>query len=356
MLRPISSITPACRSEVAKLPPLITMMSLPGCDLSLPHELAGVARDELGALVRDRRQRAREDVALDAGDRRVVRAAPLRRRPLPGLAAQQQRVGLGPRLPHDLLDVLAEVQPVDAAVAVREVSRRGCTRRRKSPSAYALLWYTKRRFRNDTKPPFINCQPPDVPTPAKSHRRRHLHGGASRHVAPGSGRADAGRNCRGRRASPPDCWCSGSDRSAICCWRCPSGSPAAPRDVRGAAARPPLAAGDVAGLQRLHGADGRRARRRSRATSPTCRSISPIPTSASTWRSTRRRPASNCRSSSRKRSTRESLSPSTNAKQLARTIEAVVGGSMMSWAFYQEGAAAKWMRHDLDAVLKPYLS
>ncbi len=49
------------------------------------------------------------------------------------------------------------------------------------------------------------------------------------------------------------------------------------------------------------------------------------------------------------------LVASTNARQLARTIEAVVGGSMMSWAFYQEGTAAKWMRHDLDAVLKPYL-
>lgn len=46
----------------------------------------------------------------------------------------------------------------------------------------------------------------------------------------------------------------------------------------------------------------------------------------------------------------------TNARQLARTIEAVVGGSMLSWAYYQEGTAAKWMRHDLDAVLKPYLS
>ena len=50
------------------------------------------------------------------------------------------------------------------------------------------------------------------------------------------------------------------------------------------------------------------------------------------------------------------LTPATNARQLARTIEAVVGGSMLSWAFYQEGTATKWMRHDLDAVLKPYLS
>jgi AcrR family transcriptional regulator len=50
------------------------------------------------------------------------------------------------------------------------------------------------------------------------------------------------------------------------------------------------------------------------------------------------------------------LVPTTNPKQLARTVEAVVGGSMMSWAFYQEGSAAKWMRQDLDAVLKPYLA
>ena len=49
------------------------------------------------------------------------------------------------------------------------------------------------------------------------------------------------------------------------------------------------------------------------------------------------------------------LKPATNAKQLARTIEAVVGGSMLSWAFYQKGSAQKWMRHDLDAVLKPYI-
>jgi hypothetical protein len=53
--------------------------------------------------------------------------------------------------------------------------------------------------------------------------------------------------------------------------------------------------------------------------------------------------------------TRE-MSPATNPRQLARTIEAVIGGSMMSWAYYQEGTAAKWMRHDLDAVLKPYLT
>jgi AcrR family transcriptional regulator len=50
------------------------------------------------------------------------------------------------------------------------------------------------------------------------------------------------------------------------------------------------------------------------------------------------------------------LVPTTNARQLARSVEAVVNGSMLSWAIYQEGAAAKWMRHDLDAVLKPYIA
>ena len=49
------------------------------------------------------------------------------------------------------------------------------------------------------------------------------------------------------------------------------------------------------------------------------------------------------------------LVPSTNARQLARTVEAVIGGSMMSWAATQEGPAQKWMRRDLEAVLKPYL-
>jgi AcrR family transcriptional regulator len=49
------------------------------------------------------------------------------------------------------------------------------------------------------------------------------------------------------------------------------------------------------------------------------------------------------------------LVPSANPKQMARTIEAIVGGSMLSWAFYQEGTSAKWVRDDLNAILKPYL-
>ena len=49
------------------------------------------------------------------------------------------------------------------------------------------------------------------------------------------------------------------------------------------------------------------------------------------------------------------LSPVSDPRQLARTVEAVISGSMMSWAFYQQGSALEWMREDLKAVLKPYI-
>jgi AcrR family transcriptional regulator len=44
-----------------------------------------------------------------------------------------------------------------------------------------------------------------------------------------------------------------------------------------------------------------------------------------------------------------------DVRALARTVETVIGGSLMSWACYQEGAAADWIRRDLDAVLAPHL-
>lgn len=49
------------------------------------------------------------------------------------------------------------------------------------------------------------------------------------------------------------------------------------------------------------------------------------------------------------------LVPGTKPARLARTIETVVSGSLLTWAFYQEGRAARWLRADLDAVLGPYL-
>ncbi len=49
------------------------------------------------------------------------------------------------------------------------------------------------------------------------------------------------------------------------------------------------------------------------------------------------------------------LAPATDAAGLARTIEAIVSGSMMTWAFYRQGSAKRWMKQDLEAVLAPYL-
>jgi AcrR family transcriptional regulator len=45
-----------------------------------------------------------------------------------------------------------------------------------------------------------------------------------------------------------------------------------------------------------------------------------------------------------------------DVRSLARTVETVVGGSLMSWATYREGNAANWIRRDLDAVLAPWLT
>jgi AcrR family transcriptional regulator len=45
----------------------------------------------------------------------------------------------------------------------------------------------------------------------------------------------------------------------------------------------------------------------------------------------------------------------TNATRLARTVEAILSGSMVTWAYYEEGTAKQWLRDDLEAVLKPYL-
>ena len=41
---------------------------------------------------------------------------------------------------------------------------------------------------------------------------------------------------------------------------------------------------------------------------------------------------------------------------LARAIEAVISGSLMTWACYREGSAAAWIRRDLDAVLQAYVA
>jgi AcrR family transcriptional regulator len=44
-----------------------------------------------------------------------------------------------------------------------------------------------------------------------------------------------------------------------------------------------------------------------------------------------------------------------SAARLARTIEALLSGSVLTWVIYQEGSVTRWVRADLEAVLAPYL-
>jgi AcrR family transcriptional regulator len=51
------------------------------------------------------------------------------------------------------------------------------------------------------------------------------------------------------------------------------------------------------------------------------------------------------------------LRKNTDVAALARTVEAMVSGSLMTWAFYSdEGPADRWIRDDVNAVLAPYLA
>lgn len=49
------------------------------------------------------------------------------------------------------------------------------------------------------------------------------------------------------------------------------------------------------------------------------------------------------------------LTPGTDLDSLARVAEVTINGSLMTWAFYQDGTAREFIRNDLDAALKPYL-
>jgi len=44
-----------------------------------------------------------------------------------------------------------------------------------------------------------------------------------------------------------------------------------------------------------------------------------------------------------------------DARSLARTVETMISGSLMTWACYREGPAVRWMCRDLEAVLRPHL-
>lgn len=50
------------------------------------------------------------------------------------------------------------------------------------------------------------------------------------------------------------------------------------------------------------------------------------------------------------------LDEGTDVITLARLLDATVGGSLLSWAVYQEDSAAEWVLRDVDALLAPHVS
>ena len=50
------------------------------------------------------------------------------------------------------------------------------------------------------------------------------------------------------------------------------------------------------------------------------------------------------------------LTRGTDVATLARTVEAMISGSLMTWAFYHDGPAERWIRDDVNLVLAPYLT
>jgi AcrR family transcriptional regulator len=51
-----------------------------------------------------------------------------------------------------------------------------------------------------------------------------------------------------------------------------------------------------------------------------------------------------------------SLKQDTDVRALARIIEAVLGGSLLAWAFYHEGPAGRWLARDLEEILRPHVA
>jgi len=46
------------------------------------------------------------------------------------------------------------------------------------------------------------------------------------------------------------------------------------------------------------------------------------------------------------------LASTVDTEALARAVEVTLSGSLLTWAFYQDGPAATWVRADLDALLR----
>ena len=43
-----------------------------------------------------------------------------------------------------------------------------------------------------------------------------------------------------------------------------------------------------------------------------------------------------------------------DATRMARAINAIAGGSLISWAIFREGTAERWLKRDLDTLLGPF--
>lgn len=48
------------------------------------------------------------------------------------------------------------------------------------------------------------------------------------------------------------------------------------------------------------------------------------------------------------------LAPTTDTSSLARAVDVMLSGSLLTWGIYQEGSARAWLRRDLDVVLRPH--
>lgn len=48
------------------------------------------------------------------------------------------------------------------------------------------------------------------------------------------------------------------------------------------------------------------------------------------------------------------LEPGARPEMLARAIEALIAGSLLTWAYYQQGTAEQWVRDNLDTLLEPW--
>lgn len=51
---------------------------------------------------------------------------------------------------------------------------------------------------------------------------------------------------------------------------------------------------------------------------------------------------------------RGDLNPDTNVPALVRNIEALISGSLLTWAFHRTGTAESWVRRHIDALLAPH--